>query len=170
MQLLKITVKAADILERAIANAKARYVQIEIELDRNNQNSAEIEADPERITQALANLLCHIACQNKTGKIRIRSALTDAGFSFELFDEGPTLTAEQRTALFQRISVAEQAEEQNSGHSALALPLAASIIKAHAGTINIFPAENGGNVYRIVLPSTDRSLATRPGTEEADDK
>jgi PAS domain S-box-containing protein len=152
MQLVSQTVCVADVLEKACAAAGIGAAQVEMEAEAGGRH-VEIEADRQRLSQALASLLRHLAGADKDNKTVIRLALHKSACTVELIDENPVLPRDATAALFERNSAAGQKGCLRPGQSVLALPLAAGIIRAHGGSFDIVAGDGAQDIYRITLPS-----------------
>jgi two-component system OmpR family sensor kinase len=70
----------------------------------------------------------------------------------EIADTGPGIAPEHTQHIFERLYRAEPSRSRNHGGAGLGLAIAASIIKAHHGRIELSTQPGAGATFRIVLP------------------
>jgi two-component system OmpR family sensor kinase len=67
-------------------------------------------------------------------------------------DEGPGITAEEASRLFERFFRADPSRSRASGGAGLGLSIVAAIVAAHGGTVAAAPASGHGAVFTVRLP------------------
>ena len=120
-----------------------------------------IKADPERISQALNNLLSNAnKYGHEGGVVRLSATRTGKEVAIAVSDEGPGMTEEELEHVFERFWRADSGVSQRVGGTGLGLAIAKSLVELHDGTIT---AESGdqGATFTITLPAT-RSRAKTP--------
>ena len=70
----------------------------------------------------------------------------------EVTDTGPGIAAEHAAHIFERLYRAEPSRSRNHGGAGLGLAIAASIVKAHHGRIELSTRPGAGATFRILLP------------------
>jgi signal transduction histidine kinase len=123
----------------------------------------EVEADPDRIGQVLANLLTNANKYSPDGA-RVRLAATKNGdeVEFAVSDNGPGMGQEELEHVFDRFWRAESGETQAVGGTGLGLAIAKSLVELHGGAITATAIPGEGATFRFVLP------IARDGRPEAD--
>ena len=113
----------------------------------------EVEADPDRIGQVLANLLTNANKYSPEGA-RVRLAATRVGeeIEFAVSDNGPGLGEEELEHVFERFWRAESGETQSVGGTGLGLAIAKSLVELHGGAIAANSTPGEGATFRFVLP------------------
>ena len=113
----------------------------------------DVEADPDRIGQVLANLLTN-ANKYAEGGARVRLAAGRVGeeVEFAVSDNGPGLGEEELEHVFDRFWRAESGETQSVGGTGLGLAIAKSLVELHGGAISAKSAPGEGATFRFVLP------------------
>ena len=71
----------------------------------------------------------------------------------EVADAGPGIPAEHRQCVFQRLYRVEASRSRGHGGSGLGLSIAAAIVQAHGGRVELISAEGRGSTFRVLLPA-----------------
>jgi signal transduction histidine kinase len=113
----------------------------------------DVEADPDRISQVLANLLTNANKYAPEGS-EVKLAATRVGdeIEFAVSDNGPGLGQEELEHVFDRFWRAESGETQSVGGSGLGLAIAKSLVELHGGAITAHSVPGEGATFRFVLP------------------
>jgi len=113
----------------------------------------EVEADADRISQVLANLLTNANKYAPEGS-EVRLAATRVGeeVEFAVSDNGPGLGEEELEHVFDRFWRAESGETQSVGGTGLGLAIAKSLVELHGGAITANSTPGQGATFRFVLP------------------
>jgi signal transduction histidine kinase len=123
----------------------------------------DVEADPNRISQVLANLLTNANKYSPEGA-EVKLAATRVGdeIEFAVSDNGPGLGEEGLEHVFDRFWRAESGETQSVGGSGLGLAIAKSLVELHGGAITANSVPGEGATFRFVLPiAKDGRAASR---------
>lgn len=110
-----------------------------------------VSADRGRIDQVLANLIsnaCKFSPQGST--VRIKLTRDTPWALITVSDEGPGISEEFRSRLFDRFAQEDASHQQNG--TGLGLPIAKGIIEGHGGTIELDPDVEKGATFRVTLP------------------
>jgi signal transduction histidine kinase len=120
-----------------------------------------IKADPERVAQAINNLLSNAnKYGNEGGVVRLSAARKGKEVAIEVSDEGPGMTDEELEHVFERFWRADSGVSQRVGGTGLGLAIAKSLVELHGGEITAQSSDEGAT-FTITLPAT-RSRATTP--------
>jgi signal transduction histidine kinase len=113
----------------------------------------EVEADSDRISQVLANLLSNANKYAPEGA-EVRLAATRVGdeIEFAVTDNGPGLGEVELDHVFDRFWRAESGETQAVGGTGLGLAIAKSLVELHGGAITANSVRGEGATFRFVLP------------------
>jgi signal transduction histidine kinase len=115
-----------------------------------------LEADPDRLAQAIRNLgrnaIDHT--QEGTGLVRLEVAQVAAeGIRFAVIDDGPGIPAAERGRIFERFHRVDPARSRSAGGAGLGLAIVSAIVEAHGGTVRAGDAPHGrGASVELVLP------------------
>jgi len=120
-------------------------------------------ADPAKIEQVLNNLLSNAIKFSPRGTtIDVRVLERDDRVGVEVADQGPGIPKQEQSRLFQdfgRTSVQSTGGEKSTG---LGLAIAARIVKAHDGGIELESEPGQGARFRFWLPRVEASAAGEP--------
>lgn len=153
---LQVERRRVDLLDLARQVTSAR-AQAHPDLDvRVAGSSAEVEGDPDRLQQVLANLVDNAAhATGGTGRVDVEVSWSpDGGSRVEVRDDGPGVPAADRERIFERLVRLDEARGHRTGGAGLGLPIARGIVAAHGGTLTCEAPPPGatGAVFRVVLP------------------
>ena len=81
---------------------------------------------------------------------------------FEVADQGPGLTPEQASHVFERFYRADQARTRKAGGTGLGLAIVAALVAAHGGTVWVDSAPGQGATFRIALPLAPEAQPAGP--------
>jgi heavy metal sensor kinase len=153
LTLTREEVDLAGIAERAAAGvgplAARRSVAVDVAGD-----GGVVSADPERLRQALCNVIENAVKFSPPGAIvAVRAEANGAGARVTVSDDGPGIAIADRERIFERFFRADGARTR--GGSGLGLAIAQEIVVAHGGQIRFEPREPRGSVFSIELPATE---------------
>jgi signal transduction histidine kinase len=112
----------------------------------------DVEADPGRIGQVLANLLTNANKYSPEGaQVQLSATRVGDEVEFAVSDSGPGLEEEELEHVFDRFWRAESGETQ-SGGTGLGLAIAKSLVELHGGAISANSTPGEGATFRFVLP------------------
>ncbi len=112
-------------------------------------------ADPDRLAQALRNLLTnaikHTAEEDGTVRLHVEREAADR-LRFLVEDDGPGIPVEDRERVFDRFHRTDPARDRASGGAGLGLAIVQAIARAHGGTVRAGESVDGGARLVMVLP------------------
>jgi len=112
-------------------------------------------ADPDRLAQALRNLLGNAVAHTEpaSGMIRLSVERRGAdGVRFVVEDDGPGIPLQERARVFERFHRTDQARDRASGGTGLGLAIVAAIVAAHGGQVRAADSGLGGAGIEMELP------------------
>ncbi|HST05344.1 MAG TPA: ATP-binding protein [Chloroflexia bacterium] len=113
----------------------------------------EVEADPQRISQVLGNLIANSLRHTPAGGTVLLNASRDAGAVYvSVSDTGSGIAPEDLPHIFDRFYRADAARTRTGGGAGLGLAIARRLIEAHHGTIRAESAPGQGTVITFSLP------------------
>jgi two-component system, OmpR family, sensor kinase len=115
-----------------------------------------LDADPDRLAQALRNLGRNAVEHTADGGGLVRLEVVPSGggtLTFAVIDDGPGIPAEERDRIFERFHRADSGRSRNSGGAGLGLAIVRAIAEAHGGAVQAGAAQNGrGARIELSLP------------------
>jgi signal transduction histidine kinase len=114
----------------------------------------QIEADPERIEQALGNLLDN-ALSHGARRVVVSARAVDRAVELHVLDDGPGFPTHFLERAFDRFSRANQA--RSHGGAGLGLSIVALIAAAHGGSAAVANRREGGADAWITIPLSGNS-------------
>jgi two-component system, OmpR family, sensor kinase len=133
--------------------------------------AARLVADPDRLAQALRNLLTNAIkhTAERDGRVVMRCEPLDAGWvRFVVEDDGPGIPLEQRELVFERFHRTDPARDRASGGAGLGLAIVAAIAKAHGGGVRARQSRLGGARVELDLPGLQ--LGAPPESSAPEDR
>ena len=124
--------------------------------------SGVIVADPDRLAQALRNLITNAVNHTAAGSGRIRLDIDDLGgghVRFELADNGPGIPPDQLARVFDRFYRTDASRSRDAGGAGLGLAIVKAIAEAHGGRAVARRRNGGGALFVLEL---DGFTAQRP--------
>jgi two-component system, OmpR family, sensor kinase len=112
-----------------------------------------LQADPDRLTQVLRNLVRNAVTHTKPGdRVLVAARAHDNRLEITVSDTGPGIPPDQLEDIFERFHRLDASRSRDSQGSGLGLPIARAITEAHGGTIHAESIPGHGAIFRIELP------------------
>jgi signal transduction histidine kinase len=112
----------------------------------------EVRADPQKLRQALDNLMANaLKFTPRGGQVRVRVGRQGAETIFEIADSGPGVAPDEKDSIFDRYK--QGSHGRAAGGAGLGLAIARGIAEAHHGSIGVASGDLGGAAFRIQLPA-----------------
>jgi signal transduction histidine kinase len=144
-----------ELFELARQSARRRF-----ELDA--AASGTLRADPDRVAQALHNLLRNaIEHTAEGGLVRLSVVAEPSGdrVRFIVEDDGPGIPPDQRDRIFDRFQRVDGSRTRAAGGAGLGLAIVAAIAEAHGGRVWAAASHTGGARIELELPGYTRPSA-----------
>lgn len=142
-----------QLLESALSIAQLAADSKSIRLEVAAGDGATIYADPERLGQAIVNLVLNaVKFSNPNTRIELRGQ-TDASGSatIEIADEGVGIPEEELGRLFGKFEQGKAGRE--AGGSGLGLMIARRLVELHGGELTVESRVGAGTCFRLIVPS-----------------
>jgi two-component system OmpR family sensor kinase len=131
-----------------------------------------LRADPDRLAQALRNLLGnaidHTAAEHGLVRMIVERAPGER-IRFIVEDDGPGIPRDQRERIFHRFHRTDAARDRASGGTGLGLAIVRAIADAHGGSVKAGESREGGARIELELPGFTPAYGPAPdvpGTQE----
>ena len=114
---------------------------------------ATIDADPERLGQAINNLVLNaVKFSEPNTRIELRgSSLPGGGAMIEIEDQGIGIPEEELGRLFGKFEQGKAGRE--AGGSGLGLMIARRLVELHEGALTVESRVGNGTCFRLVVPA-----------------
>ncbi|MFO1493263.1 MAG: ATP-binding protein [Lysobacterales bacterium] len=162
-------VEADTLLQDALAlirpAASARGLSLSVDDDSARRR---VDVDPERVLQALVNLLSNAVRYTERGSVRLKSRLIEeapARWVIEVSDSGPGIPEADLPRIFDPYFRGSQGPRSHGG--GLGLAVVSRIVGAHAGQIAARNRPEGGASFVMTLPS---AIAPAIATDAAEQR
>jgi signal transduction histidine kinase len=143
-------------LVRGLADAAPRRLELDDAIP-----ELLVEADEDRLAQALRNLLANaIAHTAENGLIVLSVQAGEGRVRFVVDDDGPGIPADQRAAVFDRFHRLDGVRSRHAGGAGLGLAIVQAIATAHGGRVRADASPAGGARLVLEIPLRARPPAT----------
>lgn len=145
-------VNVESVVRRAMGREQAEGVDFRVALE----PGAEVVAEPELFTRAVANVLRNaVRYAGGAGPIWIRGAASDQAFELSIQDSGPGVPFEALHRLFDPFFRPEAARTRETGGAGLGLAIVKSCLEACGGSVTVRNVSPTGLEVRLKLPRPD---------------
>jgi two-component system OmpR family sensor kinase len=141
-----------------------------IRLDESRLDGAAAHIDPEALRRVLTNLIDNAARYSRSdGAIVVSGDAEPASIRLSVADQGPGLSADDATRVFDRFYRASKSRSRDSGGTGLGLSIVHGLVEQSGGSITFDTAPDRGTTVTVSLPrahsTTGRSGAARVAPE-----
>jgi len=145
---------AADAPVRAALDAHRVLIEsCELELVEDLADRLRVLGDPDRLTQAVGNLLSNAARYTpEGGRIEVTLAAEDDRAVISVADTGVGVPEEETERVFSRFWRADSARDTSTGGLGIGLAIVKEIVERHGGTVAAKRRPEGGSVFTLRLP------------------
>lgn len=115
---------------------------------------ASLQADADRITQVVLNLLSNAAkyAPQDGGRVRLSLQESADGVEVQVQDNGPGVPPEQRERVFEKFRQVSGDDHYRPGGTGLGLPISRQIVERFGGRLWLEAAPGGGARFSFFLP------------------
>jgi signal transduction histidine kinase len=145
-----VPVEVPPLLARVASRFRATAAGLGRDIRVDTGQVAWLEADPDRLEQAIGNLIAN-ALQHGDGAVTVAARATDGAVVFEVTDEGNGFSPAMLSHGFERF-----AHSPSGGGSGLGLSVVAAVSCAHGGCASVGNPAMGGAQACIRLPTRTR--------------
>jgi signal transduction histidine kinase len=124
-----------------------------------------LSADPDRLAQALRNLVGNAIAHTAEGHGLVRLRVHEHGggrIRFLVEDDGPGIPPDQREHVFRRFHRTDSARTRAAGGTGLGLAIVRAIADAHGGWVRASASPEGGARIELELPGFAPAPASPP--------
>ena len=153
MQLRLQSCDLGDLIRDAClaVNPQAQAKSIALEVDEACR--LPIQADAQRVSQVLCNLLVNAIAHTPTGgRIQIWARQAEGRVQVSVKDDGPGIAVEDQPYVFERFFRVDKSRARATGGVGLGLTITRRLIEAHQGEIEVISQAGEGAEFRFTLP------------------
>ena len=112
-----------------------------------------LEADPDRLTQVLRNLVRNaVAHTEPGGHVDVLARAHDGWLQIAVSDDGPGIPPAHLERVFERFHRLDESRARERGGTGLGLAIARAIVEAHGGRIRAESRAGAGTTFTLELP------------------
>jgi signal transduction histidine kinase len=144
-----------DLLHAAARGAMTRAAEREVTVDVHAPASLDVAADPDRLRQAVDNMLDNATRHSPHGGVvELRARVPRPGMlTIQVEDRGPGFPVDFLPHAFDRFHRAGDDRSRDNGGSGLGLSIVRAIVRAHGGEVVATNRSGGGATVTIELPA-----------------
>jgi two-component system OmpR family sensor kinase len=155
-QAREMEMKPLDLVEtaeNAVASARVSAPLHVIEFE-EPEHEIFILGDAPRVHQVIANLLANAGVHTPVGsKIKLSITQDNSGVHLSVTDNGPGLTPEAQSKIFQRFYRADPSRARVDGEgSGLGLSIVDAVMRAHGGSVSVQSTLGQGATFTLFFP------------------
>jgi signal transduction histidine kinase len=151
------SVDLAEVIQRTATESRARAQSEGISIGVDVPADLPLlSADPQRISQVLGNLLDNaIRHSPEGGSVTIRARTEGDAVQVDVVDQGPGLSPEELSLVFERFYRGDKARTRATGGAGLGLAIVKQLIEAHGGRVWAESTQGQGAIFSFTLPLQD---------------
>ncbi|MGH8793062.1 MAG: sensor histidine kinase [Stackebrandtia sp.] len=127
-----------------------------------------VRGDDLQLRQVMSNLVNNaVRHTGPDASVDVRLSVDGAEVVVEVVDDGPGMTEEQLSRVFERFYRADKARSRLAGSTGLGLAIVAAIVAAHDGAVAVNSQVGQGSVFTVRLPVDPTAAgAAEPSSED----
>ncbi|WBL78492.1 ATP-binding protein [Bradyrhizobium xenonodulans] len=142
-------VELAALIAAEVHDRRVQGAPVDLVTDERMRNAV-VLGDRLALRRIFANIVDNALAYGHAA--HVRAALKDGAIVVSVDDEGPGIPADQRQTVLEPFHRLEKSRNRATGGAGLGLAVVRSLVEAHAGTIEIGAAPNGGTRVEVALP------------------
>ncbi len=147
-------VSLGDLLESCRTAHQPSATAASVDLDVVADPAVVVEGDPDRLRQALGNLVTNAVRHSPAGAtVTLEAARDGREVLLKVVDRGSGIADADQERVFDRFWRADPARRRSSGGSGLGLAITRQIVLDHQGSISLTSAVGAGTTFTIRLPA-----------------
>lgn len=112
-----------------------------------------INADPDRITQVLTNLISNaIKFSPADSSVVVSGIKKEHFYHFAVTDRGPGISSKDQGRLFGKFQQLDSTDTRSKGGSGLGLAISKALVEQHGGRIGVESSAGNGSTFWFELP------------------
>ncbi len=149
----KRSLEMGNLLQDVLLGFSERFAAKNIKLHFQTPSSLWINADPDRLTQVLVNLLNNALRHTPdSGWVRLELISKNGELLLSLTDSGQGISPENLGKVFNRFFRESEERNRESGGTGLGLSIVKTLLELHGGRVEASNAKGAGAQFRVYLP------------------
>ena len=147
-----------ELVESAAASVQPLAQEKQVDLSIGPAAEIVINADPQRISQALRNLLVNAVTHTPVdGQVLVRVDQKNSHAAISVKNTGLGIPPEDLPHIFDRFYRVDKSRSRSTGGVGLGLTITKHLVEAHGGTIEASSQEGQGTLMVVTLPQEPKS-------------
>jgi two-component system sensor histidine kinase BaeS len=148
LSLRKERVSLRPLLQQVVDRVERGVGSREVQLTLECTDELAVEADPDKLSQVVINLLDNaVKAVGQRGSIRVRASASQREVVLEVADDGAGIAADELPLIFERFYSGSR------GGLGIGLAIVKELVEAHGGVIDVESHVGQGSVFTVRLPS-----------------
>jgi PAS domain S-box-containing protein len=123
--------------------------------------SGRVRGDPDRLVQALTNLVANaIKFSSRGGKVLVEARQDGDQVTFRIEDHGRGIPANRLESVFDRFQQVDSSDARHKGGTGLGLAITKTIVERHGGHIFVSSELGRGSEFRFTIPAAEAAAAS----------
>jgi PAS domain S-box-containing protein len=157
-------VPIAVFLREALAANQGYGMKYQVRFVLESTPDIEVLADPDRLMQAMANLLSNAAKFSPPGsEVSVRALERGLQVRFEVQDYGTGIPQEFQGRIFEKFAQADSSSSRRYEGTGLGLSITRQLVEAMNGTIGFVTVAGKGTIFHFELPRAGKAPNPVPG-------
>lgn len=141
-----------ELIRRLLQNFEMDYLSKQIQVEIIGENEI-INADKDKISQVIVNLMSNALKYTKTGgEVKISVIGQEKNTGIIIQDNGTGIAKEDIPFVFERFYRSDKSRNSLTGGSGIGLTITKAIVEAHNGTIEVKSESDYGTIFTVWLP------------------
>jgi two-component system OmpR family sensor kinase len=148
------------LVEDAVADARTVEPGRPIAVEHRGEEPVVVTGDDSRLHQVVANLLTNARVHTPPATpVTVEVGVAGDDAVIEVADQGPGLTPEEASHVFDRFFRADASRSRRYGGAGLGLAIVSAVVAAHGGVVGVQSEPGHGATFTVRLPRTGAPLA-----------
>ena len=157
-------VDVPDMVHRSIETVQALAESANIHLE-GQADSAEVLADPDRLVQAMTNLIGNAIKFSPEGStVTVQARAREKDMLFSVTDRGRGIPPEKIEGIFNRFEQVDASDSRDKGGPGLGLAISRNLVELHGGSIWVESRVGEGSCFYFTIPKVSMKLAASGGS------
>ncbi len=145
--------KSGDFIEQTLEHLNSLAFEHKVTLRADTATNMEINADKDRLTQILTNLISNaIKFSPEEGEVLVRVARDNDNLRFSVMDRGVGISIANQQKLFRLFQQVDSTDSRPKGGTGLGLAISKALVEQHGGRIGVDSQEGEGSTFWFTIP------------------